>query len=242
MGDGITKAFWVVPTGANSQAAAAKAMETALASIGLKETDIARVVATGYGRESIPFAHQQITEISCHARGAKWLFPGAKVVIDMGGQDSKVIRMGEKGKVLDFKMNEKCAAGTGRFLDVMSRVLEMDVETFSRIGLHASRQAEISSTCTVFAESEVISHIAKGTPVAEIVAGIHDAIANRVYALARSLLAPDGDVVFTGGVAKNSGMTRALEAKIERPLRVPENPQIVGAIGAAVAAWETLAE
>lgn len=238
-GDGVA-AHHVVPTGANVERAAKKALDEVAERAAIRAADIVRVVATGYGRGKISFAHEAVTEIGCHARGAKWLFPATRVVIDVGGQDTKVIRLDGAGKVVDFRMNEKCAAGTGRFLEVMARALELDLETFSRIGIGAVRRADISSTCTVFAETEVVSHVAAGTPVEEIVAGIHEAIASRVYGLAKALLSEEGDVVFTGGVAKNGGMVEALARKIGPRLRVPYDPQIVGAIGAAISAWRAL--
>lgn len=226
--------YVVLRTGANSQKAAMKALEECLEKVSIGQSQIDYIVGTGYGRESIPLADKQITEISCHAKGVHWLFPYVNAIIDIGGQDSKAILVGPKGKVLDFKMNEKCAAGTGRFLEVMANALQMDLEQFSNLSIRAEKIAEISSTCTVFAESEVISHVANGTPEEEIVAGIHDAIARRVYALAKSLLTGAGVIVFTGGVAKNKSMVKSLEGKIGRELKIPENPQISGAVGAAL--------
>ena len=201
---------------------------------GLKREEVFRVFSTGYGRSRVRFAEKAVTEITCHAVGAHFLIPTVKTVIDIGGQDSKVIAV-ENGRVLNFAMNDKCSAGTGRFLEVMAAALNLKVEKLGEIALKASKKITISSTCTVFAESEVISYISAGERVEEIVAGICDAIASRIAALA-SRVGVREDVVLTGGVAKNLGVKKALEEKLGVKIKVPEEPQIVGALGAAVLA------
>lgn len=233
MSEGEIKYSITEYTGPNSEKSAIRLIKAAQEKCNITDQDIKMIVATGYGRANIGIANHQVTEITCHARGAAEIFPGAEAIIDIGGQDSKVIRIDPKGKVLDFVMNEKCAAGTGRFLEVMCRVLEIGIDDIGPLSLKSKNPVFISSTCTVFAESEVISHIARGTPVEDIVAGICSAISARVYGLGRRILVNCTKVVFTGGVAKNQGMVKGLEERLGFPLLLPPNPQIVGAIGAA---------
>ena len=173
-----------------------------------------------------------MTEISCHAKGALYFIPTARTVVDIGGQDSKVIAI-ENGKVAEFVMNDKCAAGTGRFLEVMAAALNLKVEELGEVAEKAKRATKISSTCTVFAESEVISHLASGEKVEDIVAGIHEAIASRIAAMARRVRI-EPDIVLTGGVAKNRAMKKALEKEFGMEIKTPPEPQIVGAVGAAL--------
>ncbi|MEW5761707.1 MAG: acyl-CoA dehydratase activase [Bacillota bacterium] len=233
--EGNILAYAIMPTGANSRTAAEKVLDAALTKAAVAGEDIIAIVATGYGRVSVPFATRQVTEISCHARGVAHLFPDARTVIDIGGQDSKVIRMAPGGKVLDFAMNDKCAAGTGRFLEVMARALEVDLETLAGLALKARKAAAISSMCTVFAESEVVSLIARGTSREEIAHGLCNAVAERTANLVHRVgLAPP--VVMTGGVAKNAGVVRAIENKLGERLLLPPEPQITGALGAALLA------
>lgn len=195
-----------------------------------------RIVATGYGRHALA-ADASVTEITCHARGAAALLEGAATVIDVGGQDSKAISVGPGGRVLDFVMNDKCAAGTGRFLEVMARALEVPLDEFGALSLSASQAAEISNTCTVFAESEVISQRASRRPKEEIIAGIHKAMARRIAGMARRV-EPRSPVAMTGGVAKNIGLVRAVEAELGLPITVPPLAQFAGALGAALLAGE----
>jgi predicted CoA-substrate-specific enzyme activase len=229
--------YGLVYTGASTVRAAESAYASALAQAGLTASDVAVVVSTGYGRARVPFAASQVTEITAHARGAHHLFPGLRTVIDVGGQDAKAIRLGERGRVLDFAMNDKCAAGTGRFLEVMARALEIDLDEMGRLSLQARSPVSVSSTCTVFAESEVVSLIAQGHPQDEIIAGLHNAIADRVASLVQRVGLAE-PVAMTGGVAKNAGVVRALEGKLGVRLLVPPEPQIVGALGAALIALE----
>jgi predicted CoA-substrate-specific enzyme activase len=228
-------AWSVVDTGYNSRRAAALALDEALAHSGLARDQLEPIVATGYGRVAVEFADTQVTEISCYARGIHYLYPEVQTVIDIGGQDSKVVTVGPKGKPLDFAMNDKCAAGTGRFLEVIARALELDLEEMGPSALRARRAADISSTCTVFAESEVVTLVAEGVPREEIVAGVCRSIARRVGNMARRV-GVEAPVAFAGGVAKNVGVIRALEEVLGERLIVPEEPQIVGALGAALVA------
>ncbi|MBI3762153.1 MAG: 2-hydroxyglutaryl-CoA dehydratase, partial [Chloroflexi bacterium] len=196
---------------------------------------IGYVVGTGYGRYKVTFGDAQITEITCHARGAHTLFPGTRTVIDMGGQDTKAIKVGTDGSVVDFAMNDKCAAGTGRFLEVTARALQLSLADLGEISARAARDVPISSICTVFAESEVITLVAEGAERADIVAGLHRAIAKRVGAMVKRI-GPNPVIAFAGGVAKNPGVKRALERELGVSLVVPPEPQIVGALGAALIA------
>jgi len=227
----------IVATGASTKKACEEAVSRALAAAGAAPSAIVFTVSTGYGREMASSADHTVTEITCHARGARHLFPEARTVLDIGGQDSKVIRLTPDGRVADFAMNDKCAAGTGRFLEVMARTLEMDLEEMGPRSLLSRKTVAVSSMCTVFAESEVISLIASGTPPEDIARGIHLAIADRIAALAERVgMAPPA--VMTGGVAKNPGARRALEKKFGCTLLVPAEPQLAGALGAALIARE----
>ncbi|HOB86695.1 MAG TPA: acyl-CoA dehydratase activase, partial [Bacillota bacterium] len=196
-------------------------------------------VSTGYGRRMLDVADRIITEITCHARGAVHMVPGVRMVIDIGGQDSKVIRLNERGEVQDFAMNDKCAAGTGRFLEVMAHALEVDLSEMASISERASRSAPISSMCTVFAESEVVSLIAQGVPREEIISGLHEAIAGRTAGMVFRV-GLEKEVMMTGGVAKNRGVVKSLEKKLQCKIIVPPEPQIIGALGAALLAREEL--
>ncbi len=233
-GDDIL-AWSIVDTGYNSRQAAKQALDQALAQTNLSRDQLDRIVATGYGRVAVEFADQQVTEISCYAQGIRHLLPQVQTVIDIGGQDSKVVAIGPGGRPLDFAMNDKCAAGTGRFLEVMARALQLELAELGPCALHARRAADISSTCTVFAESEVITLVAEGVDREEIVAGLCRSIARRVGAMARRV-GVEPPVAFAGGVAKNIGVVRALQEVLDEQLIVPEEPQIVGALGAALLA------
>jgi predicted CoA-substrate-specific enzyme activase len=228
-------AWSIVDTGYNSRRAAKQALEQALEQVNLTRDQLGPIVATGYGRVAVEFADQQMTEITCYARGIHHLFPRVQTVIDIGGQDSKVVAIGAAGRPLDFAMNDKCAAGTGRFLEVMARALQLELVELGPSALRARRAADISSTCTVFAESEVITLVAEGVDREEIVAGLCHSIARRVGAMARGV-GVEPPVAFAGGVAKNVGVVRALQETLGEQLIVPEEPQIVGALGAALLA------
>jgi predicted CoA-substrate-specific enzyme activase len=198
----------------------------------------ARIVATGYGRHlaAAQFAHDVVTEITAYARGALHLFPGCRTVIDVGGQDSKVISLDESG-VRDFEMNDRCAAGTGRFLEITARALGFAIESFGAAALEAGAPVAITSTCTVFAESEVISLVAQGKDVRGIALGVHQSIVDRLIAMVLRVGARP-PIVFAGGVALNPCITRILGERLEQDIHVPEQPQIVGALGAALHAAE----
>ncbi len=212
-------------------------VEETLATAGVPFDKIAKIVATGYGRVSCKMAHKEISEITCHGKGAFFSMPRARTVIDIGGQDSKVISLADNGKVVDFIMNDKCAAGTGRFLEVMAQALQVPLGEFGDISRKAGRVVDISNTCTVFAESEVISLMARQEPKENIIAGLHKSIASRVIALAKRLRIEE-EIALTGGVALNDGVRRALETAAGKKIIVPERPQLIGALGAAIHARE----
>lgn len=235
LNDGGILSYAVVPTLSSSEGAANKAYDSALQNAGIDRTSVGRVIATGYGRTGTDLADKAITEITCHAVGARRLYSEAMSVIDIGGQDSKVIRLSEDGRVDDFAMNDKCAAGTGRFLEVMARALDTQLDSLGALSARSTNDIRISSTCTVFAESEVVALVAKGTPKEDIISGLHDSIAERIYGMVVRLRA-HAPFVMTGGVAKNAGVVRAIEKRLETKLIVPEEPQIVGALGAAILA------
>ena len=215
----------------------ARAIREVLDSCGMKKEDMAYVLATGYGRNSLEdIADQQMSELSCHARGACFLFPKVRTVIDIGGQDVKILEI-ENGMMINFAMNDKCAAGTGRFLDVMARVLEVKVEDLAPLGAQSTVQVGISSTCTVFAESEVISQLAKGTDKRDIINGIHRSVASRVVGLAHRIGVRD-EVVMTGGVAQNYGVVEALQKELGHEIHTSPLTQYNGALGAALFAYQ----
>ena len=225
----------ILPTGANSRTAAERCLSAALQKTALGQEEISAIVTTGYGRASFPRATKMITEITCHARGAYFVHPKTRTVIDIGGQDSKVIRLDARGRNVDFQMNDKCAAGTGRFLEVMAHALEVKVEELGRLSLGAPRTIKISSMCTVFAESEVVSLIADSQPKEVIIRGLHDSIADRVLGMVNRV-GIEEEVTLTGGVAKNEGVARALEDRLGVKMFIPPEPQIIGALGAALLA------
>ena len=220
-----------VRTGANAAAGARKALEQS----GVSLDDIACLIATGYGRKNIDFADGDITEITCHAAGAKFLWKDVRNIIDIGGQDSKVICLDQDGRVTNFIMNDKCAAGTGRFLENMAKVLETDMDTMAKVGLDYHKDLTISSMCTVFAESEVVSLIAENNSVSDIVHGLNKSVAAKTKALAGSVKDLK-NVMMTGGVARNSGVVSELEKLLNLKLYIPEYPECCGALGAAVLA------
>jgi len=226
--------YSIVPSGINFKTSSEKALEKALekATLGLK--DVTYTVSTGYGRALVN-SKATSSEIVCVSRGVHKLFPSVRTIIDVGGQDSKAVRIEEDGKVSNFVMNDKCAAGTGRFLEVMSNVLGKPINELSVLHFKSSKPVKISSTCTVFAESEVISHISKGSEIADVIAGLHKAIAERIYNMS-SRIGFEKDLAFTGGVAKNQGFVDALSKKIGLPPTLPAEPQIICGYGAALAA------
>jgi len=212
-------------------------LDQALTKVNLKADEIQYLVGTGYGRTKVPFANANVSEITCHGRGARCLVPSIKTIIDIGGQDSKVISLDDDGYVADFVMNDKCAAGTGKFLEGIARALELDLEELGPISLKSDSPSVISSQCSVFAESEVVTLLADGVAIADIIAGIHKAIANRLISFVKKVGVKENFTV-TGGVAKNIGVVAFLEEDLGKITRLPEDPQLVGAIGAAVIAKE----
>jgi predicted CoA-substrate-specific enzyme activase len=230
LGDALTDTD-VIPSMSGEEA-----LQLALAEAGLNRSQLGSIVATGYGRVRAGFADRTVTEISCHAKGAHTIDNEIKTVIDIGGQDSKVIKIDGAGGVVDFVMNDRCAAGTGKFLEIMSRALGTDLEEFANLYLKSSKPCSISNMCTVFAESEVISLLAEGNLRKDIIAGLHDAVANRVSNMAVRI-GVEEKVGFTGGVAKNKGMVHALEKEMNiRFCKLKYSPQMVGALGAAILA------
>lgn len=229
--------YSIIPSGAVHTDATLKAFGIACQQADCKIEDIDYIVSTGYGRKNVPFAQKNITEITCHVKGAFYLNPNIRTILDIGGQDSKVIKVGEDGKVLDFIMNEKCAAGTGRFLETIARVLEVDLEDMGPKALESKKSVKLSSTCTVFAESEVISKIAEGEEIEDILNGVHESISERAIAMLQKLEIQE-TIAMTGGVAKNVGVISALSKKLETEIYVPDEPQIIGALGAAIFAYE----
>lgn len=231
----VAKSVISVGTGTSGPSRAIKEVLDAVNLTSIDQLDGA--VATGYGRNSLEEVKAQMSELSCHAKGASFLFPNVRTIIDIGGQDSKALKVGDNGMLENFVMNDKCAAGTGRFLDVISKVLEINLQDLERYDEMSKNDVAISSTCTVFAESEVISQLAKGTKIEDIIKGIHTAIASRVGSLAKRVGIKD-DVVMTGGVALNKGMVRALEKNIGFKIHTSEYCQLNGAIGAALFAYQ----
>lgn len=225
------------PTGAEHRRLANSVMQEALKKAGITFDELEYIIATGYGRINVPFADKQLTEISCHARGVLSFLPVVKTIIDIGGQDCKAMRV-EGQRVIDFVMNDKCAAGTGRFLEVIAETLGIKLEEMGALSLKAREKVSISSTCTIFAEQEVISSLASGVPLENIVAGLHEAIARRIASMAeRVKIKPP--VAVTGGGAKNVGLVKALEERLGLSLHIPPEPLITGALGAAVLGRES---
>ena len=230
--DGNLVTYYIQLTGASAVKASEDCFNTTVEQANISPSDILMTIATGYGRTRCEITDKKVTEITCHGKGASVLFPEARTVIDIGGQDSKAIRIDENGSVKDFVMNDKCAAGTGRFLEVMARTLEIDLDQMGPVSLQFEKETKVSSMCTVFAESEVVSLISEGAKVADIIRGIHRAISDRTISLAERVgVVPE--VVMTGGVAKNIGVVACIEEKLGKKLILPPEPQIVGALGAA---------
>jgi len=222
-------------TSGDSKKAAEEVFDEALKKARVSKEDINYTVATGYGRDNVSFAEKTVTEITCHALGAYFIFPETRTVIDIGGQDSKVIKLSDEGKVSDFAMNDKCAAGTGRFLEVMAQAMGVKLIDLGKFSSQSKKLIPISSMCTVFAESEVVSLVAEGCPKPDIIRGIHEAIAERILTLLKRIAIGE-HVVMTGGVAKNEGVVHALESKLKLKINISAEPQIIGALGAALIA------
>jgi predicted CoA-substrate-specific enzyme activase len=227
----------LVDTGANVIEAAETAYREALKDGAIREEEVEYVVGTGYGRYRVTFGNTQVTEISCHGRGAVHMFPGTHTVVDMGGQDTKAIRVSPTGEIIDFCMNDKCAAGTGRFLGAASAALDIPLGELGTTALRSVKPVRITTTCTVFAESEVLSWLGKGKKIEDILWGVHQSIAARSIALLRRV-GIDQEVTFTGGVAKNVGMIEALNQGMALKVNVGEDSHYMGALGAALFALD----
>ncbi|MCR1934256.1 phenyllactyl-CoA dehydratase activase FldI [Clostridium tepidum] len=215
-----------------------RAIDSVLKDAKLSIKDLDYIVSTGYGRNSFEFANKQISELSCHAKGVYFDNNKARTVIDIGGQDIKVLKLADSGRLLNFIMNDKCAAGTGRFLDVMSRVIEVPVDELGKKALESKNPCTISSTCTVFAESEVISQLARGVKTEDLIAGICKSVASRVASLAKRN-GIEELVVMSGGVAKNIGVVKAMESELGKDIYISKNSQLNGALGASLYAYES---
>src|SRR5574342_654617 len=226
-------------TGANVTAAAQKAFQQAIEAAKIGEEEVEYVIGTGYGRYKVTFGNRQVTEISCHGRGAVHMFPSTRTVVDMGGQDTKAIRVSPTGEILDFCMNDKCAAGTGRFLGAAASALEIPLGELGHVALRAEKAVKISTTCTVFAESEVVSWLGKGKKVEDILLGVHQSIASRSLGLMRRV-GVEPEVTFTGGVTRNVGMVAALNELLGFPVNVSEESHYMGALGAALFAMDRI--
>lgn len=229
----------LIDTGANVITAAENAFMAAVKNAGVLEEDVAYVVGTGYGRYKVTFGDSQLTEISCHARGAVQMFPGTRTVLDMGGQDTKAIRVRPNGEVVDFCMNDKCAAGTGRFLQAASFALEISLDEVGPTALRAERPVKISNTCTVFAESEVLSWLGRGKKIEDILMGMHQSIATRSMGLLRRV-GIESEVTFSGGVARNRAMVQVLDGMLDLRMNVSEESHFMGALGAALFALDRI--
>ena len=229
----------LLPTGANVIRAAESAFEEALRAGGIREEEVEYVVGTGYGRYKVTFGNAQVTEISCHGSGAVHMFPSTRTVVDMGGQDTKAIRVSPVGEIVDFCMNDKCAAGTGRFLGAAANALEIPLDQLGPTALRGTRPVKISTTCTVFAESEVLSWLGKGKTIEDILRGVHQSIASRSAGLLRRVGIVE-QVTFTGGVARNTAMVETLQQALGVTLNVSEDSHYMGALGAALFALDTI--
>jgi len=230
-------AYARIPTRSNREASGAECLEKALAMVP-GGGELQRIVSTGYGRRAFRRADQAVPEIVCHAGGTAHLIPATRTIVDIGGQDSKIIELDDKGRALRFEMNDKCAAGTGRFLEVLTeRLLEIELDELGPMSLRSEDPCTLTSVCTVFAESEIVSLLSEGRSRADVSAGMHRAIARRVIAMGRAAQVPfRPTVVFSGGVALNVGVVRAIEQILSAPVTVPEQPQITAALGAALLA------
>jgi len=221
------------PTGPEQRRLANKVMEEALIQAGISFQTMTFVVSTGYGRINVPFADRQFTEITCHAKGIVSLFPQARTVIDIGGQDVKGIQMDGTGKILDFVMNDKCAAGSGRFIEVIANTLGVPLDQVGDLSLRSVTPAKISNICTIWAQQEVAANLAQGVPISDLLAGVHHSLADRICRMVNRLKVEDA-VIVTGGGGKNRGLLKALSQQLDREVLVPEEPLITGALGAAL--------
>lgn len=225
------------PTGPEQRRLANRVMEEALKQAALTIQEITFIVATGYGRINVPFADKQFTEITCHAKGIVHLFQEARTIIDIGGQDVKGIKIDATGKIIDFVMNDKCAAGSGRFIEVIADTLGVSLDTVGGLSLQSSHPATISNICTIYAQQEVAASLAEGVPLSDLLAGVHQSLADRICRMVNRLRVEDS-VIVTGGGAKNRGLIKTLSEQLGHKVLVPEEPLITGALGAALVGKE----
>lgn len=221
------------PTGPEQRRLANKVMEEALRKAGLSFDAMTYIVSTGYGRINVPFADKQVTEISCHAKGVSSLFPRARTIVDIGGQDSKAITVDPHGRVTNFIMNDKCAAGSGRFVEVIADTVGLKLEQMGDLSLQSGHPAQISNICTIWAQQEVASRLAEGVPIPDLIAGVHRSLADRVARMVKRLKIQK-EVILTGGGGKNKGLVKALSEQLDCEILVPPEPLITGALGAAL--------
>jgi predicted CoA-substrate-specific enzyme activase len=229
------------PTGPEQRRLANRVMEEALSKAALSFQTITYIVSTGYGRINVPFADKQFTEITCHAKGIISLFPKAKTVIDIGGQDVKGIKIDDTGKIIDFVMNDKCAAGSGRFIEVIADTLGVPLEKVGDLSLQSKNPAKISNICTIWAQQEVAASLAQGIPISDLLAGVHQSLADRISRMVNRLRVEDA-VIVTGGGGKNRGLLKALSEQLGHEILVPEEPLITGALGAALMGKEIVGQ
>lgn len=237
--DTVILAHCVITSAEEGSSVAFRVINEALAKTKAKFDDIQHIVVTGCGRNSVPFANRQSTEVVCQGKGAYYLYPSARTVINLGAESSRALKLNDEGKVISFVKNDKCAAGSGLFLETMSQLLAIPLESMGELSLKSDGFEEVSSICAVFAESEVISHIHKGIPKQNVLVGIHRAVTTKIMELLGTMGVVK-DVVLTGGVAKNVAIVHELEHKIGLPIIVPQEPRIVGALGAALSARDAL--
>lgn len=233
--DGQVLAKGMVLTGFDQRASAEEAFEAALKQAGISRDQIERIVATGVGKDEAPYAEERITEVTAAAKGAVFLVPSARTVIDVGGEEGRALRCDESGRVIDFAINEKCAAGAGAFVEAMARALEVSLDEFAQISLKSEKTIPMNAQCAVFAESEVVSLIHAKVPKHDIARAVHDAIADRIISMTRRV-GVEKDVVLVGGMARNVGFVDAMKRGLGMDVIVPEDPEFVGALGAALAA------
>ena len=232
LNEGIVASI-IGPTGPEQRRLANKVMEEVLNKAAISFQTIAYIVSTGYGRINVPFADKQFTEITCHAKGIVRLFPNAKTIIDVGGQDVKGIKIDAAGKIIDFVMNDKCAAGSGRFIEVIADTLGISLDKVGDLSLRSKNPANISNICTIWAQQEVAASLAEGVPISDLLAGIHKSLADRISRMVSRLKVEEA-VIVTGGGGKNKGLLKALSEQLGHEILVPEEPLITGALGAAL--------
>jgi predicted CoA-substrate-specific enzyme activase len=232
LGNGIIASV-IGPTGAEHRRLANKVMEEVLDKASITFDSVTYIVSTGYGRINVPFADRQVTEITCHAKGISSLFPGARTIIDVGGQDSKAIRIDESGRPIDFIMNDKCAAGSGRFIEVIADTLGIKLDEVGELSLSGKHPAKVSNICTIWAQQEVAARLSEGVSIPDLLAGIHQSLAERITRMVNRIRVEEA-VVLTGGGGKNKGLVKALSEQLGHKILVPDEPLITGALGAAL--------